>query len=79
MKSIETLLTAPITLSMIVGAQHVLRGREGGPDVVLNAAASPHAGTISPLVLIGLLGLALLSGAILVSLEMRAEARDLDA
>jgi len=77
MSDIETLITAPVVVAVLVGAETILRGRQDtGNDIILAAPIEPSTLPIEPLALLGCLAALMLTGAILVALEMRAEARE---
>ncbi|MEM8615990.1 MAG: hypothetical protein AAGF20_03545 [Pseudomonadota bacterium] len=83
----ESLLAAPLAISIFIGAKAMLGGQQGetagaitnGPAPSQLSPQSVEAASALPLDPIGLLiGLAalLITGGILVALEMRAEAND---
>lgn len=77
MSDIETLITAPVVVAVMVAAETILRGRQDtGNEIVLAAPIEPSTFPIEPLALLGCLAAFMLTGAILVGLVMRAEARE---
>lgn len=76
MSDIETLVTAPVVIAIIAGSQVVLRGRQGGEDVMLStplAPTAPVALPVDPMLMLCGLAAFLFTGACLVAIEMRAE------
>lgn len=77
MSDIETLITAPVVVAVMVATETILRGRQDtGSEIVLAAPIEPSTLPIEPLALLGCLAAFMLTGAILIGLEMRAEARE---
>lgn len=77
MSDIETLVTAPIVVGIIVGAETILRGRQDtGNDIVLAAPVDPSTLPLEPWAMLTCLAAFMFTGAILIGLETRAEARE---
>ena len=76
MKAIESVVTVPALVSLVGGAQIVLRGRAGAEDVVVAGSDGGTAIGFNPMLGLAILGLLLISGSILVAREMHVEARE---
>lgn len=72
----ESLIAAPLAISIFFGAQAFLRGRNPGEEVAVTIPDITATVPVEPLFLLGALAALLLTGGILVAMEMRAEARD---
>jgi len=76
MRTIEALMTTPLFISMIAAAQISLRGRADAEDIVVSGETASAGAPLDPSVGLWVLALLIVSGAILIGFEMRAEARD---
>lgn len=72
----ESLIAAPLAVSIFFGAQAILRGRDKGETITVNVPELAATAPIDPLFLLAMLATLLVTGGILVALEMRAEGRD---
>jgi hypothetical protein len=72
----ESLIAAPLAISIFFGAQAILRGRNPGDEVAVIVPELAATVPVEPLLLLGTLATLLVTGGILVAIEMRSEARD---
>lgn len=72
----ESLIAAPLAVSIFFGAQAILRGRQSGETISVNVPELASAVPVEPLFLLATLATLLVTGGILVAVEMRAEDRD---
>ena len=72
----ESLIAAPLAISIFFGAQAILRGRNPGDEVAVTVPELTATVPVEPLLLLGTLATLLVTGGILVAIEMRSEARD---
>jgi len=76
MNTLENLITAPLAISAIVGARAVLNGRSVSEETATSVPSLAETVSVQPILLLGLLAAMLLTGTMLIVMEMRAEARD---
>lgn len=75
MKALESLVSTPLLVSIIGGMGIVLRGRADAEDLIIPAASTVQDIGFDPLLGLAVLGIMLISGAILIAREMRIEAK----
>ncbi len=75
MKALESLLGTPFPVPIISGMGIVLRGRADAENLIIPAVGTVQDIGFDPRLGLALLGLMLISGAILIAREMRIEAR----
>lgn len=75
MKALESLFSTPLLVSLIGGMGIVLRGRADAEDLIIPATDNARHIGFDPMLGLAVLGMLLISGAILIAREMRIEAK----